>query len=113
MTTKEEYEKIGETLKGEAVYRNKKNGCICTEKDHSYLVFSTLREIDEANMAIIEESCGNMDVWIPTGERDSNGRRIFTHRKSGRKMVIGSDDSMEIIKKNEESYELKHLSDAY
>lgn len=39
--------RIGMTRSGEGVYRDE-TGCVCTEKDYSYLVISTLREIKEA-----------------------------------------------------------------
>lgn len=39
--------RIGTTRSGEGVYRDE-TGCVCTEKDYSYLVISTLREIKEA-----------------------------------------------------------------
>ena len=96
MTTKEDYEKLGRTHAGEAVYRNRRDGCISTEKDHSYLVLSTHREIEEAGMAVIEDSFRNTEIWIPTGERVDR-RKVFRYSKDGRLAIRTGKNRMKVI----------------
>jgi len=105
MTTKEEYQEIGTTREGERVYRSTKDGYICTEKDNSYLVHSTHRDMEEAGMAVIEESCGGMQVWIPTGGRimynDLHGGirpvKIFRNTRDGHLAVRLNKNRMVLI----------------
>lgn len=48
MRTKEEYEKVGRTKRGETVYKSRKDGYIGTEKDYTYLIPATQQEAREA-----------------------------------------------------------------
>ena len=96
MTTKEEYQEIGTTREGERVYRSTRDGCVCTEKDNSYLVHSTQREMEEVGIALIEESCRDMQVWIPIGERP-DGKKTFGNTRDGRLAVRTGKNKMELI----------------
>ena len=99
MTTKDDYQEIGRTKDGERVLRNRKNGCICTEKDNLYRTLSTRKEMEEVGIALIEESCGGMQVWIPIGERP-DGKKTFGNTKDGRLAVRTGKNRMELIEED-------------
>lgn len=97
MTTKEEYQEIGTTKEGERIYRSTRDGCVCTEKDHSYLVHSTQREMEEVGIALIEESCSGMQVWIPTEEKSLAGEKVFRNTRDGCLAVRRGKNNMELV----------------
>ena len=100
MTTKEDYEEIGKTKDGEAVYRSKENGSICTEKDGRF-VLSTHQEIEEVGMAVIEDSFRNTQIWIPTDER-LDGKKMFRNSRGGHLAVRTGKNRMEAVLEAEE-----------
>lgn len=50
----------------------------------------------EDSITVIEESCGDMQVWIPTGEK-WDGKKVFMNSRDGITAIRTSENRMERI----------------